>query len=237
MKILASFATVLMATVCVNAGDFHTFTKSADAFLKKYVSNGSVAYAKIKSNEDEIANLYNTIGTISLKGLDDSAKKAFYINAYNLVVIYSIIQNYPVKSPMDITGFFDMKKHLVAGELLTLNALEKERLLAIYKDARFHFVLVCAAKSCPPLMAVAFTADQIEEQIEQRVKLTVNNNDWLRVHKRETRVAVSKIFEWYNDDFTRNEKSLLDWINNYRISKIPASYKVEYYEYDWTLNE
>jgi len=52
----------------------------------------------------------------------------------------------------------------------------------------------------------------------------------------QKQIDVSKIFEWYANDFTRNGKTITDWINQYRTSKIPASYKVTYYEYDWSLN-
>ncbi len=138
---------------------------------------------------------------------------------------------------MDIGGFFDKKTHQVAGEQLTLNKLEKEKLLQPYKDARFHFVLVCAAKSCPSLMSAAFTPENVEEQLKQRTKLSVNNNEWLKVNDKQKMVEVSKIFEWYKNDFTTDSNSVLGWINGFRATKIPANYKVAYYEYDWALNE
>lgn len=219
------------------ASDLNGFTRSADLFFKKYVSNGSVAYAKIKANPSEINELYGAIGTISLNNVNDNAKKAFYINAYNLIVIRSIVQHYPVKSPMDIEGFFDKKDHLVAGDKLTLNKLEKDKLLSAYEDARFHFVLVCAAKSCPPLLNGAFTPENVEDLLEQRTKITVNDNSWLKVDSKQKRVGLSKIFEWYNADFTADGNSVLNWINGFRTKKIPTDYKVAYYEYDWALNE
>ncbi|HEY5691313.1 MAG TPA: DUF547 domain-containing protein [Cyclobacteriaceae bacterium] len=219
------------------AYDLADFTKSADSFLKKYVNSGSVAYTKIKTHRAEIDELYNNIGKVSLADADSQFKRAFYINAYNLIVIYSIVQHYPVKSPMDIEGFFDKKDHLVAGEQLTLNKLEKDKLISTYKDARLHFVLVCAAKSCPPLLNGAFTKENVEDQLEQRTKITVNNGRWLRVDSKQKRVELSKIFEWYSSDFTTDGKSVLNWINRFRTTKIPIDYQVAYYEYEWALNE
>lgn len=236
MKILASILAILVFTMQLSAADINAFTKAADLFFKKNVNNGSVAYAKIKTNEREIESLYQTLGEISLSNQNSNTKKAFYINAYNLVVIYAITQNYPVQSPMDIEGFFDKKTHKVAGESLTLNALEKEKLLNIYKDARFHFVLVCAAKSCPLLMSSAYTPEKIETQLEQRTKYTINDDSWLVVDTKQRKTKVSKIFEWYNGDFTNQGKPLLEWINMYRNQKIPADYKIEFYEYNWSLN-
>lgn len=192
---------------------------------------------KIKTHKTEIDELYNIIGKVSLVGTDRQSKKAFYINAYNLIVIYSIIQHYPVKSPMDIEGFFDKKDHPVAGEKLTLNKLEKDKLISTYKDARLHFVLVCAAKSCPPLLNGAFIKENVEDQLEQRTRITVNNSSWLRVDSKQKRVELSKIFEWYSSDFTTDGKSVVNWINRFRNTKIPIAYQVVYYEYEWALNE
>lgn len=228
---------IVSLTFPLSANTLDDFTKSADNFLKNYVTDGSVAYGKIKSNPSEIQQLYKTIGALSLAGADAKSKKAFYINAYNLIVIFSIVQNYPVKSPMDIGGFFDNKKHIVSGESLTLNQLEKDKLLSVYNDARFHFALVCAAKSCPQLMKGAFTPENIDEQLEQRTKKSLNDNSWLKVNDKQKTTEVSKIFEWYKGDFTSSGQSLLSWINKYRSEKIPSNYKISYYEYNWALNE
>lgn len=236
MKTIILFALIFFISKG-DAQDIHSFTQSAASFFKKYVDNGSVDYASIKKNGASIQSLYKSIGIISLKEQDDNTRKAFFINAYNLIVIHSIIEKYPVKSPMDIAGFFDKKTHLVAGEKLTLNALEKEKLLNIYKDARFHFVLVCAAKSCPPLMNDAYTPETVEKQLTERTKLTINNNEWLKISSSKKTAEVSKIFEWYSGDFTNNGKTLITWINNYRENKIPVNYKLSYYEYDWALND
>ncbi|MEQ9415407.1 MAG: DUF547 domain-containing protein [Cyclobacteriaceae bacterium] len=237
MKTIIWFATFAFSISIAKSDDVTSFTQSADTFLKKYVSKGVVDYVNIKKNNSDIQSLYKTIRTISLKDQNNNTKKAFYINAYNLVVIQSIVKNYPVKSPMDIEGFFDKQTHLIAGEQLTLNALEKEKLLNVYQDARFHFVLVCAAKSCPTLMSGAYTPEQIETQLMERTKLTVNDKDWLKLSPSQQTVQLSKIFDWYNGDFTSKGKTLLSWINDFRDVKIPTNYKVSYYEYDWALND
>ena len=58
-----------------------------------------------------------------LGGCSQIEKTAFWINAYNLIVIKAIVENYPINSPMDFAGFFDSKKHPVAGEKLTTELL------------------------------------------------------------------------------------------------------------------
>ena len=225
-----------LSSTCV-ANGLQSFFEQSNAFLEKYVNQGAVAYSSVGKNIGEAEKLYVQIGSMDLSGASEAEKKAFYINAYNLVVIYFVAKHYPLKSPMDASGFFDKVRHKVAGEQLTLNALEIKKLLQPYKDARVHFVLACAAKSCPPLASFAYQPDKLEQQLSARTTLALNDPSWIKVMQSKKTVEVSKIFEWYKDDFTHGGKSTLEWINTYRKEKIPASYKVGYYEYNWALNE
>jgi hypothetical protein len=213
------------------------FTNSSDSFLKKYVSNGSVAYTKMKQNIGEVEALYALIGEMNLSGVDVAMQKSFYINAYNIIVIYWVAKHYPLKSPLDNSGFFDKVKHKVAGEEITLNSLEIKKLLLPYKDARLHFALACAAKSCPPLASFAYTPVTLDKQLTERAMAALNNPGWLKINNAEKKVELSKIFEWYKKDFTADGKTELEWINQYRKEKIPATYAVGFYEYNWALNE
>ncbi len=237
MRELFSVIAILLFVCMTKAADIEQFYAHTDTFLKKHVKNGSVAYHEIKKDKTEITTLYNEIGVMDINSMDDENKKAFYLNAYNLIVIYAIVQRHPVKSPMEIKGFFDKTKHKVAGESLTLNELEKEKLLNEYDDARFHFALVCAAKSCPILINEAFFPNKVEEQLNSRTTQTINNKLWLKVNPDSKTIEISKIFEWYRGDFTKDGKSVIDFINIYRSAKVPTTYKVNYYEYDWSLNE
>lgn len=213
------------------------FTQAADQFLGKYVKDGLVDYQQVKQEINEINALYQQIGQMSLDGATATEKKAFYINTYNLIVIHQIAQKYPVASPMGIAGFFDQQKHKVAGEMLTLDELEKQKLLQTYQDARLHFVLVCAAVSCPPLADDAFTAEKLEQQMEERTWLALNDPEFIRVQSAQKKVEVSQILDWYKNDFLREAPSLLAYVNRYRKEKIPASYELSFYDYNWQLND
>lgn len=213
------------------------FTQSTNEFLQDNVKNGMVDYKGVKQHFPRVEQLYQQIGNISLDAASDIEKKAFYINVYNIIVIHQIAKAYPVNSPMDIDGFFDKTKHPVAGEMLTLNQLEKEKLMQSYKDPRIHFVLVCAAMSCPPLDNTAFKAQTLDRQLAARTELALNSPDFIKVNNTQKKVEISKIFEWYQGDFTRNGQTVLAYINQYRDKKIPSNYEVGYYEYDWSLNK
>ena len=232
------FITLLFLSQCATAGErTEKFTQAVDKFLQANVKNGLVDYKGIKQDFSEVDKLYQQIGSISLKDASDTEKKAFYINAYNIAVIRQIAEAYPVKSPMDIDGFFDKTKHNFAGEMLTLNQLEKEKLLQPYNDPRVHFVLVCAAQSCPPLDNKAYEDQTLDRQLTARTELALNNSDFIKVNEAQKKAEISKIFDWYQDDFTQNGKTVLAYINKYRNKKIPVDYKVGFYEYNWQLND
>jgi hypothetical protein len=214
-----------------------TFIDQTDNFLKKYVSNGSVNYKQIKQNGIEIENLYKEVGNMNLEAMDETNKKAFYINAYNIVVIYWVAKHYPLKSPLDDSGFFDQVKHKVAGEQMTLNSLEIKKILSMYKDPRIHFALACAAKSCPPLANFAFLPALLDKQLDERTAASLNNPNWLKVNNAQKKVELSKLFEWYKKDFLSTGKTEIEWINQFRKEKIPTTYVVGFYEYNWALNE
>ncbi len=236
-QLFALIVLVLAVTFSAKASTLNEFLPKADAFLKVHVKNGSVAYKTIHQNPAEIETLYKMIGEMSLAGTTESDKKAFYINAYNLVVIYWVTKHYPLKSPLDDSGFFDKIKHKVAGEDMTLNSLEIKKLLLPYKDGRLHFALACAAKSCPPLASFAYLPAKLEAQLNERTVLAINDPEWIKVDKSKKAVALSKIFEWYKGDFTQNGKTQVEWVNQFRMEKIPTSFAVSYYEYNWNLNE
>lgn len=228
---------ILTLMLLFSLNSLETFTEEAHTLLQSIVENGQVNYATLKQNDRRIDQLYQEIGKMSLKDASDSEKKAFYINAYNLITIYQVKENYPLKSPMDVKGFFDEKQHTVAGESLTLNVLEKEKLLKPYHDPRVHFVLVCAAKSCPPLASTAYQVNLLDKQLDEKTRKTLNDSQYIRVNKAAKKVEVSKIFDWYQADFTRDSPSILAYINQYRDEPIPQDYTVDYYEYDWSLNK
>lgn len=227
-----------VSTFSVEAADLTSFFGESHTFLKRYVDNGKVHYQEISENIQSITKLYNDIGAMDLSSAEPETQKAFFINAYNLIVIYQAAKYYPLKSPLDRSGFFDRVKHTVAGESLTLNALEIKKLVLTFKDPRIHFVLACAAESCPPLASFAYVPNQLEKQLDGRTRLSINNGDWLKVNNSAKQASLSKIFDWYKKDFTMNgENTVIEFINKYRKTPIPNNYTVTYYEYNWGLNE
>lgn len=235
IKILTLFLVIFATNT--RAASLPEFFSEADDFLEKWVMKGDVNYAGVKKNFSQIESLYQQVGAMNLSEASKAEEKAFYINAYNLVVIYQVAKYYPLKSPMNKSGFFDQVDHTVAGKRMTLNELEIKQLVLPYGDPRIHFALACAAKSCPPLASFAYQPTKLDSQLEQRTKKSVNNAEFVRVDAATSQVSVSKIFDWYKKDFTQGGQTITEFLNKYRSSSIPASYRIGYYEYDWSLND
>ena len=232
--IVILFLTLLTTS---NAQDLSSFFSKTDMFLKKNVSNGKVDYQTIKNDATLLNEVLEIASNIDVSKETVNSQKAFWINAYNLTLIKAIVNKYPVKSPLDIAGLFDKETHTITGKKLTLNDIENKMIREKYKDPRVHFVLVCGANGCPPIINAAYLPETLEEQLNKQAKLALNNQNFIKVNAASKKVELSQIFEWYKADFISKEKNEIEFINQFRDSKIDTKYKVSYYTYDWTLNK
>jgi len=227
---------VLLSFQITFAQSTSDFFSKANTFFGTYVKNGRVDYKALKNNPASLNELVGLAESISVSKTDAKNYQAFWINGYNISVIKGIVDNYPIKSPLDKAGFFDKTKHSIGGKKITLNDIENKLLRGNFsKEARFHFVLVCAGLGCPPIINAAYMPNTLEAQLQKQTKLALNNNNFIRVKGK--RVQLSQLFEWYKGDFTQGGISQIDYVNKYRTEKIPAGTKVGYYTYDWSLNE
>jgi len=228
---LLVFATLSLPA---QSNSFSSITELTDQFLQSHVTKGFVDYKKATANRSELASLSKSISTFDVSSLSDDQKIAFYINAYNITVIDAVVASYPLPSVMEIGGFFDRKKHTIAGESITLNHLEKNILLKQFPDARYHFVLVCGAVDCPQISNRAITASGLNDQLNAATNEALNADYFIRA--KDGKVGISQIFKWYQADFGGSKSSAIDFINKYRDSKISGS-DTYFYDYNWSLND
>lgn len=225
-----------LSSVFSQNSSLNQFFNDANTFFSVNVENSKVKYAEAKKTK-ALDVLITKISSTSLAGVSEVEKKAFFINAYNLYVIKQVLESYPVNSVKDVGGFFDTKKITVAGEKMTLNSLEKDKLIKVTNDARLHFVLVCGALGCPPIINKAYFPATLDSQLDAQTKIALNNSDFLRFDESSNKAELSQIFNWYATDFGKSKENVLAFINKYRSVKIPESVKLSYYDYDWVLNE
>jgi hypothetical protein len=213
-------------------------TAAITAYYKKFVdTEGNVNYAAIKRNPLELKALLRRIETFDAAAATPDDRKAFYLNAYNILVIGEVVAHYPLKSVQKVPGFFDRNTVSVAGDKLTLNDLETKKIREPYADPRTHFALVCGAKGCPRLNREAYVGNLLDAQLTVQARQVLQNPAFVRVDAAK-KVHLSEIFKWYEADFKASGKTGVAYVNQFREGKlIPAGYKVDYYVYDWELNE
>ncbi|WP_299110812.1 DUF547 domain-containing protein [uncultured Winogradskyella sp.] len=225
----------LLSISVISAQDIEVFFLKTNTFLKTHVKDGKVDYKAIHKDQSALDEILKLAESITINTSNAKNYQAFWINAYNIATIKGIIDNYPTKSPLDNKGFFDKTTYSLGGKNITLNDIENKLLRANFKDARFHFVLVCGAVGCPPLISEAYMPSTLDTQLESQTKKTLNGN-FLKVNTKKKKVEVSEIMKWYKEDFTRDGMTEIDFINKYRTKQIPDNYKVSYFSYNWSLN-
>ncbi len=204
--------------------------------LTQYVSRaGNVQYKSLKeSRMDELEQYLKELADNPVqKSWTKAQKMAYWMNAYNAFTVKLILDNYPISSITNLSGgkVWD-KKWIKLGDMTySLNNIENDILRPMYKDARIHFAVNCAAKSCPPLLNRAWTDVNLEYYLEGQAKRFINHPDYNQISA--DKVVISKIFEWYAEDFG----NIIEYLNKYSKTKINADAKVSYQEYDWALNK
>ena len=199
-------------------------------FLKEHVSNeGIVNYDKVLKNLDRLNEITNNFAKISPNSSwSKSELKAYWINFYNANVIKLLAENYPIKSINYIRDPFDIKIVQYAGDKISLDNVEHEVIRKL-EDPRVHFALYSTAKSSPKLNRTAYMPDTVEYELGAATSNFINDRTKNIITTK--RVRISKIFEWYKDDF-----ELITVINNHTNGqKINANTVITYMDYDWDL--
>jgi hypothetical protein len=228
-------STILLLIISLTFSFDKTY-KSYDAFLRKYVCNGGVAYSKL-INDPAVATISKELSSLSRTDYDklsEADKIAYLINVYNFFTIVLIKDNYPLKTGIkDIKGPWDKKYISLFGQKVSLNHIEHDILRKKFNEPRIHFALVCASKSCPELLNEAFTGEKLNQQLDNVA--TIFLTDKKKNYYKDSKLYISKIFSWYGKDFNQKYGSYQNYIN--KVLGLNEKYKVVFLKYDWSLNE
>lgn len=227
--------------------------KGWGGLLKKYVSPttiegvvlAGVDYPGIKK-DPAYGKLIADLKSFSPATLKTQKEKmAFWINVYNIMAVKMVVDHYPVKSIKDAGSLFSSvwkkKVGVVGGKEVTLNDIEHE-ILRKMGDPRIHVAIVCASVSCPDLRDEAYTADKLDAQLDDQFeKFLENRGKGLKVNRKTKRVYLSKIFDWFEEDF-EPKGGVLSFLSRY-VPKVHQRIlqkgiaKVSYLDYNWDLNK
>ncbi|MGD8697742.1 MAG: DUF547 domain-containing protein [Gemmatimonadales bacterium] len=278
MKLCASLLALWLAGLGLAAapGAAQVFDHAAfDTVLSRFVRDGRVDYAALAIGREALDGYLQEVAAVegaAFAAWPEEEQIAYLINAYNAYTLKTVVDHYPIKgssflkkltspkrfgfpsnSIRHIDGVFDGISHTVTGREMTLDDIEHGLLRAEFDEPRIHFALVCAAVSCPPLREEAFKGDRLDEQLDEQGRRFLNDPRLNRFEIERGQVYLSKIFDWFGDDF-RGHASEAIYASDAKISGVltfvtrylrertvefleSADYRVDFLDYDWTLND
>ena len=211
--------------------------------LGRYVRDGVVDYAGFKAEEDRLDQYLRLLERVNPDLLDRDEAYAFYINVYNAWTVRLILTRWPdVRSIKDLGSVFQSpwKKKIVRlfSTVTTLDQVEHGILRPRFQDARVHFAVNCASKSCPPLRSEPYVGARLNEQLDEAASNFIN--DQSRNGIKGSVLFLSKIFDWYQDDFGDLVPFLLKYADDdfkRNLKGAGTDIKIKYLPYDWSLND
>jgi hypothetical protein len=169
-----------------------------------------------------------------------AAREAYYINAYNVLVWKSVLMRLPQLTNIDAAkvSFFYATAFLVGGDETNLYDLENKIIRPSFHDPRLHMALNCASAGCPTLPREAFTPERLEAQLDREARRFCNDRRNVDYDASGRRLTLSRLFDWYRDDFGGPPMRVVAWINQWRPAnaQLPLDAKIDYSNYDWSLN-
>jgi hypothetical protein len=222
------FAVIISSAQTVNHSLWQTL-------LENHVSSdGNVNYKALKSNSSQLNTYINQLSKSTPSERSSKEEKlAYWINAYNALTIDLILRNYPVKSIKEINNPWKQRLWEFGKNNYNLDEIEHE-ILRNMNEPRIHFAIVCASYSCPKLQNEAFTAEKLDQQLTKATKEFLADTNRNQIS--ENSIKISKIFDWFSKDFTKNG-SLIDFLNLYTEVNISPNAKKRYKDYNWALND
>jgi len=266
-------ALVLLGAGSAAAQGFDHEHKAWSALLNKHVvlvddgRSSQVQYAGFKQDRARLKGYLDTLAGTTQTEFDAWSKAqqmAFLINAYNAFTVEKILTRYPdIKSIWDFGKIFGNpfkdRFFTLLGRASTLDQVEHETLRkpGAYDEPRVHFAVNCASVGCPMLREEAYVAERLDAQLEEQARRFLSDRSRNRYNPGTGRLEVSRIFEWFKEDWTSGYRgfegksepirSREQYFAGYAalLADAPDHRKVietrkaelRFLDYDWTLND
>src|SRR5712691_9222139 len=270
LRPLRSLVVVLACVLCARPGAQESLTDAArrktfDQILDLYVRGGDVYYRAIKAERAKLDGYVNLLATTSVATLSRGEQLAFWLNAYNALVLRTVVDHYPIqgrsadyppKSIRQIPGAFERLTHRVAGRTLTLDQIE-QTVLPEFHDPRVFFALGRGAMGSGRLRSEAFVPARIEEQLADVASECVTRAQCLQIDRESGKIGASPIFSWREKEFAAAyadkappvfadrspiERAIVAFVQPKLLSTEKEfldknTFQIAYRPFDWTLND
>jgi hypothetical protein len=266
-RLLLAGLLMLAATLPARAAPFDHTHAAWNQLLQEHVVAGAasgtsrVDYASMakdrRSLQDYLASL-SAVPRSEYAAWSKPQQLAFLINAYNAFTVELILTAYPkLDSIKDLGTLFQSpwKKRFftLLGEKRHLDDIEHGMIRApgVFDEPRIHVAVVCAAISCPKLRNEAWVAERLDTQFEAAMKDFLGDSSRNRYDASTGMVHLSKIFDWYQQDFQQGHRgfdSLQGMVRRYAAELAPnaedrhrllsaATAPIVFNDYDRRLND
>ena len=209
------------------------------AVISQHVIDGSVDYPAI--NDDSNYQTYISLLASGSQFKNSIDELSYWINAYNALAIKGILDGRSPESFFGKIGYFYNAEYKVNGITTNLYDMEHDIIIPL-GEPRIHFALNCASTSCPKLNDMVYQAETLEQQLEQAAIDFINDKTRNRFNLQTKTAHISKIFDWFEDDFARHSGTVQNYLALYvtdqQVSNALANgeFEIEYLDYDWSLN-
>jgi len=207
---LALAASLLAVNPRPLAGQARTAAgKTYDEILDLYVRDGFVYYRALKAERARFDAYVASLGGVALESTPREEQIAFWLNAYNAIVLETVIDHYPIaqRTPQypphsirQIPGAFERVPHRVAGKTMTLDQIE-QTILAPFHDPRLYLALGRGSVGGGRLRSEAFAPARLEAQLKDVADECVTRPECVQVDREANKLVVSAIFSWREKDF------------------------------------
>ena len=237
-----------------------------DRVFDLYIRDGLVYYSALRAERVVIDRFLASIRDVppGFGSWDPDSRKAFWLNAYNAIVLETILDQYPIRgsspeypsnSVRQIAGAFDREEHQVAGRRVTLDAIETD-ILSELGDPRVFLALGRGAVDGGRLRSETYRATRVDEQLTQIVREFATTPRYFDLDRFGQRLRVSAIFGWREPEFvaaladqgwldsgrTALERAILNLIEPELFPVEQAflrenNFMLSFHEFDWRLND
>ncbi len=253
---LAFAGLLLLSSAAPVAAAEHFSHDAWTAVLERFVDeSGRVDYVALARDRASFDSYIDSLASISPDLAPDlfpaeSDRLAYWINAYNALVFAGVLARGPETESVWGDGFFGLgffnaAGHELGGVSYSLKRLEDDVVRDRFRDPRVHSALNCASLGCPRLPRRAFLGPSLDVELDAAMRELVGDPRNCRVDDARRSVTLSKIFDWFEDDFLAAEKrrgdprpSVIGYVNRYRDPHeiVPGDYRVRFADYDKRLN-
>ncbi len=182
-----------------------------DQILDLYVRDGLVYYRALQAERTRLDRYVSSldIPADTYAGWTREQQMAFWVNAYNVFTLQTVVNHYPVrgKSPQypagsirQIPGAFDKLKHRAAGRSVTLDQIEKD-VLPDFKEPRLYLALGRGAVGSGRLRSEAFSGDRIDKQLAAVAADFLTQDQMMKIDRDAGTISVTPTLSWRETDF------------------------------------